>query len=31
MAYKSRFMPQERLTRNGWVRVSDNGETTKSG
>jgi arginine-tRNA-protein transferase len=31
MAYKSRFMPQERLTRNGWVRVSDNGENTKSG
>jgi arginine-tRNA-protein transferase len=22
MAYKSRFMPQERLTRQGWVRVA---------
>ena len=23
MAYKSRYMPQERLTRHGWVRVTD--------
>ncbi len=23
MAYKSRYMPQERLTRHGWVRVAD--------
>jgi arginine-tRNA-protein transferase len=22
MAYKTRFMPQERLTRHGWVRVT---------
>jgi arginine-tRNA-protein transferase len=31
MAYKSRFTPQERLTRHGWMRVPAETENGKSG
>ena len=30
MAYKSRFTPQERLTRHGWMRVPAETESAKS-
>jgi arginine-tRNA-protein transferase len=31
MAYKSRFVPQERLTRSGWVRATAPSKKTKAG